>query len=54
MHNCPGCNNPLQKKYVPYHEKEMDYCPECGWSEEDGDNYVWPRKEGFQLRLEGM
>jgi uncharacterized Zn finger protein (UPF0148 family) len=55
MHNCPGCNSPLLKKYVPYHEGEMVYCPECGWNEEDGDNYKAPTKDkAYQLRLEGM
>jgi hypothetical protein len=53
MRNCPGCNHALSYKYVPYHERDMAYCPSCGWSEEDGDNYNAPIKEK-QLRLEGM
>lgn len=59
MANCPTCGEEITHTRVkanhpvfgnePYH-----YCPFCGWTEEEGDNYKAPKKEGIQLRLEGM
>lgn len=42
MNPCPGCNGPLSTRFNEYHDKEMAYCPECGWDEEDGGNYCPP------------
>lgn len=54
MSNCPSCGKPItHMEYNKYLEREAYYCP-CGWTEEDGENYIPCVKEGIQLRLEGM
>jgi hypothetical protein len=57
MSRCPGCSEEVYTDYKKDHpvfgDSPFAYCPFCGWTEEEGDNYKAPTKE-IQLRLEGM
>jgi predicted RNA-binding Zn-ribbon protein involved in translation (DUF1610 family) len=37
---CHSCGGYIEFRFDEREQRDMAYCPACGWDEEDGGNYV--------------